>query len=39
MIMFHDEDHRKTAPNYWKFWQTQQTNPQMARAIDIGKPL
>ncbi|KAI8327656.1 CP2 transcription factor-domain-containing protein [Chlamydoabsidia padenii] len=35
MIMFHDEDHRKTAPNYWKFWQTQQTNPQMARAIDI----
>ncbi|KAI8093727.1 CP2 transcription factor-domain-containing protein [Halteromyces radiatus] len=35
MIMFHDENHRKVAPNYWKFWQTQQNNPHMARAIDV----
>ncbi|CAO3641309.1 unnamed protein product [Cunninghamella echinulata] len=35
MIMFHDESHRQVAPNYWKFWKSQQTNPQYARAIDI----
>ncbi|ORX56774.1 hypothetical protein DM01DRAFT_1334331 [Hesseltinella vesiculosa] len=35
VIMFHDENYRKVASNYWKFWRTQQDNPQQARAIDI----
>ncbi|KAI8071200.1 CP2 transcription factor-domain-containing protein [Gongronella butleri] len=35
IIMFHDENHRKVAANYWRFWQTQQDNPRFARAIDI----
>lgn len=35
IIMFHDESHRQVAPNYWKFWKSQQANPQYARAIDI----
>lgn len=35
--MFHDESHRKVAPNYWKFWLSQQKNQQTARAIDIDQ--
>lgn len=35
--MFHEESHRKTAPNYWKFWESQQMVPSTARAIDIGR--
>ncbi|KAI8146862.1 CP2 transcription factor-domain-containing protein, partial [Fennellomyces sp. T-0311] len=34
-IMFHDESHRKVAPNYWKFWLSQQKHSQAARALDI----
>ncbi|ORZ03258.1 CP2 transcription factor-domain-containing protein [Syncephalastrum racemosum] len=34
--MFHDESHRKVAPNYWKFWLSQQKNQHSARALDIG---
>lgn len=35
-IMFHDEPHRRLAASYWKFWQSQQKDPNSARAIDIG---
>ncbi|KAF7726761.1 grainyhead-like [Apophysomyces ossiformis] len=35
VIMFHDESHRKAAPNYWKFWLSQQKSAQNARAIEI----
>ncbi|ORZ03252.1 CP2 transcription factor-domain-containing protein [Syncephalastrum racemosum] len=34
-IMFHEESHRKTASNYWKFWESQQMMSNTARAIDI----
>ncbi|KAG0174278.1 hypothetical protein DFQ30_005052 [Apophysomyces sp. BC1015] len=37
-IMFHDESHRKSASNYWRFWLGQQHDPS-ARAIDIGNDL
>ncbi|KAF7727931.1 grainyhead-like [Apophysomyces ossiformis] len=33
-IMFHDESHRKSAGNYWRFWLGQQQDP-LARAIDM----
>lgn len=36
-IMFHDESHRKVAVDFWKFWLSQQKDPDNARAIDIGK--
>ncbi|KAI7877406.1 hypothetical protein K492DRAFT_213023 [Lichtheimia hyalospora FSU 10163] len=34
-IMFHDESHRKVAVDFWKFWLSQQKDPDNARAIDI----
>ncbi|KAG0166570.1 grainyhead-like [Apophysomyces sp. BC1015] len=34
-LMFHDPSHRKVALNYWKFWISQQKNPEDARAIDL----
>lgn len=36
-IMFHDESHRKVAVDFWKFWLSQQKDPDNARAIDIGE--
>lgn len=35
LIMFHEEAHRAVASNYWSFWQSQQKDPQQARAVDI----
>ncbi|KAG0172661.1 grainyhead-like [Apophysomyces sp. BC1015] len=35
IIMFHDESHRQAAPNYWKFWLSQQKSSQNARAIEL----
>ncbi|KAI8388008.1 CP2 transcription factor-domain-containing protein [Radiomyces spectabilis] len=35
IIMFHDENHRKVASNYWKFWKSQQKDGVNARAVDL----
>lgn len=35
-IAFHSSSHRRIAESYWKFWVSQQKQPE-ARAIDIGK--
>jgi hypothetical protein len=37
ILMFHDEQHRRVAPSFWKFWLGQQLSTSSARAIDIGK--
>ncbi|KAI9283315.1 CP2 transcription factor-domain-containing protein [Sporodiniella umbellata] len=36
-IAFHEHDHRKVASGYWKFWLSQQLEPQKARAIDLDE--
>ncbi|KAG1457421.1 hypothetical protein G6F56_006608 [Rhizopus delemar] len=36
-IAFHESSHRKVANGYWKFWLSQQLQPQEARAIDIDE--
>lgn len=37
ILMFHDEQHRRVAASFWKFWLGQQLSTSSARAIDIGK--
>ncbi|KAG1104085.1 hypothetical protein G6F42_017137 [Rhizopus arrhizus] len=34
-IAFHEASHRQIAENYWKYWISQQENPNEARAIDL----
>ncbi|CAO3628584.1 unnamed protein product [Mucor fragilis] len=34
-ITFHDENHRVSATDYWKFWLTQQKDGEDARAVEI----
>ncbi|GAN00989.1 grainyhead-like protein 1 homolog [Mucor ambiguus] len=34
-ITFHDESHRVSATDYWKFWLTQQKNGEDARAVEL----
>ncbi|KAI8982124.1 CP2 transcription factor-domain-containing protein [Mycotypha africana] len=34
-ITFHDENHRISAADYWKFWLTQQKNSEEARAVEL----
>jgi hypothetical protein len=34
-IAFHEPNHRQIAENYWKYWISQQENPNEARAIDL----
>ncbi|KAI8075369.1 CP2 transcription factor-domain-containing protein [Gilbertella persicaria] len=34
-ITFHDESHRVSATDYWKFWLTQQKDSEEARAIEL----
>lgn len=34
-IAFHETSHRQIAENYWKYWISQQENPNEARAIDL----
>ncbi|KAG0380370.1 grainyhead-like, partial [Mortierella sp. AD032] len=36
-VTFHDASHRKLAARYWSFWLSQQSNPKIARALDIEK--
>jgi hypothetical protein len=35
-ITFHDESHRVSATDYWKFWLTQQKDSEEARAVELG---
>lgn len=35
-ITFHDENHRLSAPDYWKYWLSQQKQIDEARAVEIG---
>ncbi|KAI9311624.1 CP2 transcription factor, partial [Dichotomocladium elegans] len=37
LILFHEPAHRKVASDYWKFWRSQQPNPQTARAIFLDE--
>lgn len=37
ILAFHDEQHRRVAASFWKFWLGQQMSTTTARAIDIGK--
>ncbi|GAN06282.1 cp2 transcription factor protein [Mucor ambiguus] len=34
-IAFHEASHRQIAENYWKYWISQQENPNEATAIDL----
>ncbi|KAL7334093.1 hypothetical protein PS15p_202910 [Mucor circinelloides] len=34
-ITFHDESHRVSATDYWKFWLTQQKDGEDARAVEL----
>ncbi|KAF9911260.1 Grainyhead-like protein 2, partial [Linnemannia zychae] len=34
-VTFHDASHRRLAARYWSFWLSQQSNPKIARALDI----
>ncbi|KAI8642048.1 CP2 transcription factor-domain-containing protein [Parasitella parasitica] len=34
-ITFHDENHRISASDYWKFWLTQQKDAEDARAVEL----
>ncbi|KAF9129459.1 grainyhead-like [Mortierella sp. 14UC] len=36
-VTFHDGSHRRLAARYWSFWLSQQSNPKIARALDIEK--
>ncbi|KAG0265345.1 grainyhead-like, partial [Linnemannia exigua] len=36
-VTFHDASHRRLAARYWSFWLSQQSNPKIARALDIEK--
>ncbi|KAF9086594.1 grainyhead-like [Mortierella sp. AD031] len=36
-VTFHDASHRRLAARYWSFWLSQQSNPKVARALDIEK--
>jgi hypothetical protein len=37
ILAFHDQQHRRVATSFWKFWLGQQVTTSSPRAIDIGK--
>lgn len=37
ILAFHDQQHRRVATSFWKFWLGQQPTTNSPRAIDIGK--
>ncbi|KAG1462618.1 hypothetical protein G6F46_004517 [Rhizopus delemar] len=36
-IAFHESGHRKIAASYWRFWLSQQLNPEEARAVSLDE--
>lgn len=36
-IAFHESSHRKIAASYWRFWLSQQLNPEEARAVSLDE--
>ncbi|RCH94136.1 grainyhead-like [Rhizopus azygosporus] len=36
-IAFHESSHRRVAASYWRFWMSQQMNPESARAIGLDE--
>jgi hypothetical protein len=37
ILMFHDDQQRRVATSFWRFWLGQQSTATSVRAIDIGK--
>ncbi|CAO3679333.1 unnamed protein product [Rhizopus stolonifer] len=35
IITFHDENHRASATDYWKFWLTHQNDTEIAKAVEL----
>lgn len=38
-ISFHDENHRTSAADYWKYWLAQQNDANDAKAVELGKQI